>query len=101
MSLIFQRKPSHSPVFPKMPSYTPDKHTIWILPINSPPESKPQPLTTGGPNNFSSPPLMDNCLHRLNWLYEWSERMKEFIGRIYLEKRMQQRQHGCRMNLNH
>lgn len=36
-------EPSHSPVFPKMPSYTFDKHTMRILPFIFPPESKLPP----------------------------------------------------------
>lgn len=79
-------EPSHSLVFPKMPSYTPDKHTIWILPFISPSESRPQHPAVVRPTDSSSPSLMDSCLHRFNWLSKLDARLKELTGRIFWTK---------------
>lgn len=53
------------------------------------------------PPTLPYPLLMDSRLHHLNWLHESDARAKEFIGRIYLDTRMHQRQYGCRVNQNH
>lgn len=47
---------------PKMPSYSTDKHTIWIFPSNS---FKTKPSAPCGTHNSSSLCLMDSFLHHL------------------------------------
>ena len=79
-------EPSHSLVFPKMPSYTPDKHTVWILPFISPSESRPHCPAVVGPTDSSSPSLMDSRLHRFNWVSKLDARLKELTGRIFWTK---------------
>ncbi len=94
MSLIFQRS-LPTPLSSQQCPPTPQINTQFGFFHSSPRlNQSPSPPTTAGPTNSSSPLLMDSCLDQLNWLYKLDVRMKEFIGRIYLDKRMQQRQYG-------